>query len=301
MSKRRRNRIAWPMGIALGLLLLAPSIAAEPRQVELSVPKGIWAGPGPGGGSDYAILGIAGGKGSDGERRAMYLETSVAGCDDGPLVAIGFAASNPVLDNGITIGFSIDLDDTVGCLRSDGSLAPIQGDFGDFFSFERIDGEMHPQFGDVPRPLLPACGEGMTTIEGTDRKDTLVGTDGNDIIEGFGGKDTIDGGNGHDIICGGRSRDTLIGGFGVDFMYGGPGKDTISGDDGPDFLVGEEKGDVISGGDGDDTLLGDGRKDLLIGDLGTDYADGGTDAAAQNSVERDACDAEFEINCEREP
>ncbi len=48
-------------------------------------------------------------------------------------------------------------------------------------------------------------------ITGSNRKDTLIGTDGQDDISGLNGKDQIVGLRGNDVLRGGNGQDTLIG------------------------------------------------------------------------------------------
>ncbi|MEL7359054.1 MAG: ExeM/NucH family extracellular endonuclease [Cyanobacteria bacterium J06560_6] len=60
--------------------------------------------------------------------------------------------------------------------------------------------------------LTGGSGNPPTEINGTNRRDTLTGTEGDDIIKGFGRRDRITGGAGDDIIVGGRGFDILTGG-----------------------------------------------------------------------------------------
>lgn len=91
----------------------------------------------------------------------------------------------------------------------------------------------------VDRVLLPVDIPGNTegeTINGTNRRDHLEGTEGNDEIFGFNGRDKLEGGDGNDLLNGGRGRDYLDGGEGDDHLIGGIGRDTfdfreIEGDD----------------------------------------------------------------------
>ena len=58
---------------------------------------------------------------------------------------------------------------------------------------------------------------GNTTV--IDRRDVLIGGDGNDTIEGGSGEDWIVGGAGNDVLCGGYDRQA------ADMIWGGPGDD----------------------------------------------------------------------------
>ncbi|MBE9193133.1 hypothetical protein IQ230_22825 [Gloeocapsopsis crepidinum LEGE 06123] len=77
----------------------------------------------------------------------------------------------------------------------------------------------------------------MAFIQGTSKKNTLIGTAladtlygvaGNDKIYGYGGNDLLRGGSGNDTLFGGRGNDTLFGGSGDDRLVGGRGIDTAS-------------------------------------------------------------------------
>lgn len=67
----------------------------------------------------------------------------------------------------------------------------------------------------------------ISNIEGTSRRDNLVGTDNNNLISGFNGKDILSGLAGNDTIDGGNGKDTLYGGAGNDVLSGGNGKDVF--------------------------------------------------------------------------
>ena len=144
-------------------------------------------------------------------------------------------------------------------------------------------------------------------IRGTQRRnelssstgdDRVYGLGGNDDVFDDGGRDHLDGGGGDDRIsssgCSGSSDgptqcqmdpplpDRLIGGPGNDQIGSGPGEDEISGNGGNDWLFGGDGADSLFGGDGDDTLEGgtaagtdpdadDGDRDDLDGGPGTDH------------------------------
>jgi hypothetical protein len=61
------------------------------------------------------------------------------------------------------------------------------------------------------------------------------------------GKDTLDGTDGDDVICGDDGNDT---------MTGGPGNDILRGYDGTDTLHGDSDNDILDGGEGADTCIG---------------------------------------------
>ncbi|MFQ5915732.1 MAG: hypothetical protein ACE5JS_21375 [Nitrospinota bacterium] len=118
-------------------------------------------------------------------------------------------------------------------------------------------------------------------ICGTDGRDNIVGTSGDDTICGYGGRDKLKGEAGNDCIDCGDGRDNCKGNAGNDTIFGGPGNDNIGGGDGNDVINGEEGRDNMSGRAGDDDIDGEADFDLASGGAGTD-----------------TCDAELEASCE---
>lgn len=118
-------------------------------------------------------------------------------------------------------------------------------------------------------------------IFGTENKDKLKGTNGNDLIIAFEGDDTVDGSNGDDCIIGGDGNDKLDGSNGIDIILGGAGDDKINASNGNDKVYAGEGNDTIDGSNGDD---------YIIGGLGTDNAKGGNGT--------DTCEAETKTSCE---
>jgi Ca2+-binding RTX toxin-like protein len=119
---------------------------------------------------------------------------------------------------------------------------------------------------------------------GTNRNDTLRGTDGDDILRGRGGNDrlfgrdgddTLIGGNGRDRLEGEAGNDSLEGNSGRDSLFGGTGEDFLQGNSGNDRLGGGRSADTLFGGTGDDTLLGGNGRDVMIGGSGNDTLTGG--------------------------
>ena len=96
----------------------------------------------------------------------------------------------------------------------------------------------------------------FTIIEGTDRSDNLLGTDGDDFIRGFDREDVIQGAAGNDILMGDDGSDVLLGNAGNDILIGGDGEDILRGQEGNDILTGGERSDVFqfSGDFGNDII-----------------------------------------------
>ncbi|NET59439.1 MAG: hypothetical protein F6K47_25840 [Symploca sp. SIO2E6] len=121
-------------------------------------------------------------------------------------------------------------------------------------------------------------------ITGSNRGDTIDGTNGNDIINagnghdtvnGFEGDDLLNGGNGKDLLDGGDGNDIILGGNSQDTLFGSAGDDTIDGGNGVDELTGGLGNDILNGGNGADELIGDWGNDILTGGNGADELSGG--------------------------
>ncbi|MCI0400833.1 MAG: putative Ig domain-containing protein [Gammaproteobacteria bacterium] len=121
-------------------------------------------------------------------------------------------------------------------------------------------------------------------IEGTQRREKIKGTNGDDIIFGRGGNDRLRGKDGNDVIFGEEGNDhikggdgdnTLDGGAGNDVLKGKNGNDRLAGGDGDDRLKGKDGNDTLSGGSGDDDLFGGDGDDVLSGGKGKDWLEGG--------------------------
>ena len=129
-------------------------------------------------------------------------------------------------------------------------------------------------------PLGVTCAGRVVTHMGTNGRDTIEGTEANDVIHGYGGDDTLVGLQGNDMICGGDGDDTVRAGQGNDVVWGGQGFDIIHGAQGNDVLraVGEGETDSVGsrmfGGAGDDTLVGSNRWDRMQGGVGNDEFQG---------------------------
>ncbi len=121
---------------------------------------------------------------------------------------------------------------------------------------------------------LDASGQpGPALLDGTNRNDTIVGSDGDDTIDGRGGDDVICGAAGNDSISGGTGDDAIRGDTGDDDLDGGPGRDTVVGDGGNDTVAGGNGPDFLVGGSGDDVMIGsdDNTVDKING--GDDFDD----------------------------
>ena len=174
----------------------------------------------------------------------------------------------------------------------------------------------------------------MTTINGTNNDDNLIGTADGDSISALGGNDTIDSGLGDDFIDGGAGFDTIDGGAGIDtvsyataagsleislrfgfvdeFDAGGNEAvsfdtltnienangsvfaDVITGTDGDNVLQGLGGDDFIDGRAGNDVLLGGDDNDFLRGGAGFDTIDGG--AGIDTVSYSTATDGPVEVN-----
>ncbi len=102
------------------------------------------------------------------------------------------------------------------------------------------------------------------------RYNTIFGSDGRDRLRGTAGNDALIGNDESDTLLGRAGNDLLQGGAGHDFLYGHAGNDILNGDAGNDYLYGDRGNDTLNGGAGNDTLYGDGGNDTLIASAGED-------------------------------
>lgn len=149
-------------------------------------------------------------------------------------------------------------------------------------------------------------------LQGSLRREILVGEDGNDDLYGAGGDDRLIGGLGADFLVGGLGDDSLDGGADNDVLFGGVATggrtDFVLGTSdfvgAPDFIATNDLfggiyatnyspamnvtpaltivealndgNDTLAGGMGVDVLYGGSGDDSLSGDEDADYLDGGT-------------------------
>ena len=103
-----------------------------------------------------------------------------------------------------------------------------------------------------------------------EKKDTLFGSDEDDVLYSYDSTDKVGGKKGNDTISGGKGADTLDGNKGNDTVSGGKGSDNISGSSGNDTIKGGKGSDTINGGKGNDTLTGNSGFDTFIFDTPLD-------------------------------
>ena len=130
----------------------------------------------------------------------------------------------------------------------------------------------HAYFSVVRNSIIGTEGDDM--LVGTACADDIKGLGGNDLIDGGAGDDNIVGGAGNDILRGGDGNDIILGGAGNDQISGGAGDDRLFGDDGNDTIFGDDGNDQISGGSGNDALFGGAGNDIISGDAGDDTIEG---------------------------
>ena len=124
--------------------------------------------------------------------------------------------------------------------------------------------------------LLGGSGDDVMSSSGS--HDVVLGGSGNDAIYATGGDAIVRGGTGNDAIYGGNvdeKRDILVGDEGDDYIRGNAGTDLIYGGEGDDMLYGGEGVDLIAGGAGDDEIYGGASTDIIFGGEGDDTITGG--------------------------
>jgi VCBS repeat-containing protein len=84
-------------------------------------------------------------------------------------------------------------------------------------------------------------------LNGSSRRDVIVGSSGADRIEGGGGNDLICAGAGTDVVSGGGGDDRILGGAGADLLHGNAGDDRIEGGKGHDRCLGGGGSNKLAG------------------------------------------------------
>lgn len=178
------------------------------------------------------------------------------------------AVSNASLTSQVTGAEVFDINGT-----ESGNLTYFEGDFpGQLPVLDRFRSSDHSpvivglDLDSGPGPVIYECGsatfseadllaDGFNIIVGSDRRDFLRGTNGNDFIFSGRGRDIVDGRGGNDIICTGDGRDLARGGDGDDQIYLGDGRDLAIAGRGDDFVDGGAGRDIADGGRGFDTRV----------------------------------------------
>ncbi|WP_037448917.1 carbohydrate-binding domain-containing protein [Skermanella stibiiresistens] len=111
-------------------------------------------------------------------------------------------------------------------------------------------------------------------------------------ITSSSGRQTITGTDKNELIHGSLGDDTITGGKGIDFLFGAEGNDTLSGGPGDDFLYGGDGNDRLIGGLGNDYLKGNAGKDTFV--FGADA--GGRDTIADFQYGQDHLEIKANLN-----
>lgn len=115
--------------------------------------------------------------------------------------------------------------------------------------------------------LIVDCMEGENFCVGTNKDDTINGSEVTDHIYGLAGADEMFGNGGDDEAFGGKGIDTIRGGEGVDDVEGGRGPDKLYGEGGNDDMEDQswrctnrrgcfDEKNLLDGGEGNDYLFG---------------------------------------------
>ncbi len=123
----------------------------------------------------------------------------------------------------------------------------------------------------------------MANIPGTSNRDTIYGTNFDDILNRDGDPFSYPGTAGNDAVYGLGGNDRLYGGLNDDALFGGEGHDELFGGVGTDYLVGDNGNDRLDGGTGADRMYGGAGHDTYVVDDVNDRAfeysnDGGVDS-----------------------
>lgn len=174
----------------------------------------------------------------------------------------------PVVDIGAADGISVTFPESVAVLPGDrigvsrvNNAIATRNIFNNTASTDRWNTPLAaaetraPDLTNTPFHLLIqadlstelGCGGKVATIVGTNGKDKLNGTNGDDVILAGNGKDTVKGLGGNDTICGGAGKDVLKGGAGDDHIFGDSGKDQLKGSAGTDVCIGGSSKDSFKG------------------------------------------------------
>lgn len=113
----------------------------------------------------------------------------------------------------------------------------------------------------------------VENVVGTNRNDTLIGNDGDNLLQGGAGRDDLIGGSGDDVLDGGAGSDRVNygnagGGVAVDLAAGMASND---GDGGRDTLISIER---VLASEFNDEIYGNASNNSFIGGLGDDTIDG---------------------------
>ncbi len=150
-------------------------------------------------------------------------------------------------------------------------------------------------------PPVPTCFGVPATIVGSEGRDVIRGTNGNDVIVTLGGNDLVFGRGGDDLICTGEGSDRAFGSNGDDMIDLGPGRDLGLGQNGDDTILGGDDRDTLIGGNGDDELFGGAATDIILAGRGDDLLDGGVgdNDYGNGQLGFDTCvDIERAVRCE---
>lgn len=112
-------------------------------------------------------------------------------------------------------------------------------------------------------------GSSVTSGQGNDLANNILGNSNDNILLGFFGNDTVVGGQGEDALFGDNNTDGVAGGN--DILRGGGDEDLLYGEGGNDTLDGGDGGDTLRGGHGNDLyILGADTTDSIIETSGID-------------------------------
>lgn len=209
--------------------------------------------------------------------------TEIAEGDSGSVPVTLNVTRSGALDTEVTVSFAVEgsgpnpaqADDFLGGALPSGTVTFAAGVDTAFLSFE-VAGDTLPEptetflvtlFGaeaDQGAAVIEGAFLGFVISDNDEQEFTLVGTEQRDVLRGTFGDDVIDARGGNDIVLASFGDDVIVGGEGNDLLLGESGDDTFEGGAGDDILFGGSGADrfVFEPDGGNDRIIDFGPDDI---------------------------------------
>jgi hypothetical protein len=138
------------------------------------------------------------------------------------------------------------------------------------FSFRANDGAADSNVATANLVAVAKRGRCVNPFNGTNQRDTIIGSRFGDRIRGRGRGDSLGGRAGRDCLFGNAGRDRMSGHGQADRMLGNTGADRMSGNAGGDRLFGNQGNDRLNGGGGRDRMNGGSGRNVYRAGAGND-------------------------------